>query len=208
MTTLRWQNFNDIEYTIEQIHPNMSWKDCHVECATLFHSRVNMFMYKHILNDNGILGKVKEYVIHYELQHHGYIHVHIILWVEEENLNIITNEIVVVIPVVFDGTTTKFIVLKDSLQNKLFKMVLRKQFHECQNWCIWKGRNGNCRFGFLLLHMLNPILFSMRKQIDGNTIDHDMKIEMLFHIIQLCYYYGVFIWIFYVSHFCIGHFYL
>ncbi len=36
-------------------------------------------MYKHILNDNGIFGKVKEYVIHYELQHCGFIHAHIIL---------------------------------------------------------------------------------------------------------------------------------
>jgi len=44
----------------------MSWKDCLGECATIFHYHVNMFMYKHILNDNGILGKVKEYVIRYE----------------------------------------------------------------------------------------------------------------------------------------------
>jgi len=84
MTTLRWQKFNDMEYIVKQIHPNMSWKDCPIECATLFHSFVNMFMYKHILNDNGILGKVKEYVIRYELQHHGSIHAHIILWVEEK----------------------------------------------------------------------------------------------------------------------------
>jgi hypothetical protein len=67
MTTLRWLEYNDMEYIVKQIHPNMSWKDCLVECATLFHSHVNMFMYKHISNDNGILGKVIEYVIHYEL---------------------------------------------------------------------------------------------------------------------------------------------
>jgi hypothetical protein len=35
--------------------------------ATLFHSQVDMFMHQHILNDNGMLGKVKEYVIQYEL---------------------------------------------------------------------------------------------------------------------------------------------
>jgi len=46
---------------------------------------------------------------------------------------------------------------------------------------------------FHLLHMLNPNLFSTRKQINGNIIDHDMKIKTSFHIIQLCYYYGVFI---------------
>jgi hypothetical protein len=49
-----------MEYIFKQIHPNTSWKDCLIKCATLFHSCVNMLMYKHILNDNGILGKVKE----------------------------------------------------------------------------------------------------------------------------------------------------
>jgi hypothetical protein len=39
----------------------MSWKDCPAECATLFHFCVNMFMYKHILNDIGILGEVRKY---------------------------------------------------------------------------------------------------------------------------------------------------
>jgi hypothetical protein len=81
-------------------------------------------MYKHVLNDNGILGKVKEYVIHYELQHCGFIHAHIILWVQEEDLMKITNEIVVVILAIFDETTTKFVVHNDSLQDKLFKMAL------------------------------------------------------------------------------------
>jgi hypothetical protein len=136
MTSLRWHEFNDMEYIVKQIHQNMSWKDCLVECVTLFHSRVNMFMYKHVLNDNGILGKVKKNVIRYELQHCGFIHAHIILWVQEKNLMKITNEIVVVISAIFDETTTRFVVLNDSLQNKLFK--LRKQLHECQSQCIRK----------------------------------------------------------------------
>jgi hypothetical protein len=90
-------------------------------------------MYKHILNDNGILGKIKEYVICYELQHHGSIHAHIILWVQEEDLMKITNEIIVVILTIFYETIAKFVDPNDSLQNKLFKMVLQKQLHECQS---------------------------------------------------------------------------
>jgi len=58
---------------------------------------------------------------------------------------------------------------------------------------------------FHLLHRLNPILFLTRKQINGNIIYHNMKIRMLFHIIQHCYYYGVFISIFYVLHLLIDH---
>jgi hypothetical protein len=49
------------------------------------------------------------------------------------------NEIVVVMLIIFDESTIKFIVPNDSLQNKLFKMVLQKQLHECQNQCIQKG---------------------------------------------------------------------
>ncbi len=78
----------------------------------------------------------------------SWIHAHIILWVQEENLMKITNEIIVVIPTIFYETTAKFVVPNDILQNKLFKMVLQKQSHECQSWCIWKGWNGTCRFGF------------------------------------------------------------
>jgi hypothetical protein len=87
-----------------------------------------MFMQKHILNDNGNLGKVKKYVICYELQHRGFILTHIILWVQENDLEIITNKIVVVILDMFNESTTKFISPNDSLQNKLFKMVLQNNF--------------------------------------------------------------------------------
>jgi len=55
----------------------MSSKDCLLECATLFHSHVYMFMHQHILNDTEILGKIKKYVIHCEIQHYGFVHVHI-----------------------------------------------------------------------------------------------------------------------------------
>jgi hypothetical protein len=105
------------------------------------------------------LGKVKEYVIHYELQHHGFIHVHIILWVQEEDLMKITNEIVVVILVTIDETIAKFVVPNDSLQNKLFKMVLRKQLHECQSQSIRKNRNGTSRFGFPFASHVEPNSF-------------------------------------------------
>jgi hypothetical protein len=53
-----------------KIPQNMSWKDYPMECDTLFHSCMNMFMHQHILKDNIILGEIKKYVIRYELQHH------------------------------------------------------------------------------------------------------------------------------------------
>jgi hypothetical protein len=44
---------------------------------------------------------IKEYVIHYEIQQHGSLHAHIILWVVENDIENITNEIVVFIPTTF-----------------------------------------------------------------------------------------------------------
>jgi hypothetical protein len=79
-----------------------------------------MFMHQHILKDNDILGKIKEYVIRYELQHHGSIHAHIILWVNENDLQRIKNEITTFIPVIFDKIIKTFIPPNDSLQFKLF----------------------------------------------------------------------------------------
>ncbi len=45
MMSTRWLEFNDMEYLVKQIHQNMLWKDCPMECATLFHSCVDMFMH-------------------------------------------------------------------------------------------------------------------------------------------------------------------
>ncbi len=64
----------------------------------------------------------------------------------------------------FDESTTNFISPNDSLQNKLFKMVLQKQLHECQNQCIWKGKNGTCRFSFSFFpHVKSYIIFNRKK---------------------------------------------
>jgi len=124
MTSIKWLDFNDMEYFIKQIHKTMPWKDYLVECATLFHFHVNMFMHQHILKDNDILNKTKKYVICYELQHNGSIHAHIILWVNENDLQRITNEIVALIPIIFDKITKTFIPPNYSLQFKSFKLVL------------------------------------------------------------------------------------
>jgi hypothetical protein len=43
---------------------------------------------------------------------------------------------------------------------------------------------------FHFRHISNPSLLSIKKQTNENIMDHDMKIKMLFHIIQHYYYYG------------------
>lgn len=82
---------------------------------------------RHILNDNDIFGKGKEYVICYELQHCGFVHACIILWIHEMICKEQTNEIVVVILIVYNEKIPNFI--PPSLQLKLFKSVLQKSIH-------------------------------------------------------------------------------
>jgi hypothetical protein len=114
MKQSRWHEFNDMEHLVKQVLANMLWKDCHVECVTLFHSHVDMFMHQHILSDNGTLGKIKEYVICYELQHCGFVHAHIILWVDDNDLDKVTNEIVSFILTIFDETIFKIVPPNDN----------------------------------------------------------------------------------------------
>ncbi len=38
MSSLKWAKFNQIEELFKNIQMNMTWKDCLIECAILFHS--------------------------------------------------------------------------------------------------------------------------------------------------------------------------
>jgi hypothetical protein len=63
MSSLRWAKIDQLEELIKYVHINMTWKDCPIECATLFHSRFEQFMQKYILSSNGVIGKVEQHVI-------------------------------------------------------------------------------------------------------------------------------------------------
>ncbi len=41
----------------------MTWKNCLVECATLFHNKFHQFMQKYIRFINGVIVKVAQHVI-------------------------------------------------------------------------------------------------------------------------------------------------
>jgi hypothetical protein len=121
MSSLRWAKIDQLDKLIKTIDVNMTWKDCLIECATIFHSRFEQFMPKYILSKNGVIGKVEKYVIQYELQHRGSIHVHVILWVKKENVESIGKEIITFVPTILDATTNKFIEPSNSMQILLYK---------------------------------------------------------------------------------------
>ena len=67
-SSLRLEEVTNIEHIAKTIYPSMSWKDCPVACATLFHAHVEKFMHDILLSGPKILGTIGQYVIRYELQ--------------------------------------------------------------------------------------------------------------------------------------------
>jgi hypothetical protein len=99
---------------------------------------LNCLCKKYILSKNGVIGKVEEYVIWYELQHHGSVSVHVILWAKKENVESIGKEIIAFVPTILNATTNKFIESIDSMQNLLYRLAVRKHSHNCHNRCVCK----------------------------------------------------------------------
>ena len=95
-----------------------------------------------------ILGTIDQYVIRYKLQSRGSVHAHIILWMNQNDIERVTNEITAATPTIFDTTTGEFLEPIDSHQNKLFKIVMRKQLHICNSRCQQRSNANNYKYGF------------------------------------------------------------
>jgi hypothetical protein len=143
-SSFRWEEIIDIEKIAKQIHILLDWKDRTIECVVLFHFRVNRFM-QLLLSSHHLLGNINQHVIRYEIQQRGSFHAHIILWIMENDIEHITNEIITFVPTMFNNNNNKFIDLTDAMQHNLYKLVMRKQLHTCGNRCKHKS---HCKYGF------------------------------------------------------------
>jgi hypothetical protein len=98
-----------------------------------------------LLSSHHLLGNIKQHVIHYEIQQCGSLHAHIILWVMENGIEHITNEIVTFVQTMFNNNNKKIIDPTNAMQHNLYKFVMRKQLHTCGNRCKHKS---HCKFRF------------------------------------------------------------
>ena len=73
-----------------------------------------------------ILGTINQHVIRYELQSRGTVHAHIIMWMNQIDMERVNNEITAEMQAIFDTTIGEFLESVDSHQNNLFKIVMRK----------------------------------------------------------------------------------
>jgi hypothetical protein len=97
ISSFRWEKFIDIEKIATQIHMSLDWKGCPIESVVLFHFRVNRFM-QVLFSSHHLLGNINQHVIWYEMQQRGSLHAHIILWIMENDIEHITNEIITFCP--------------------------------------------------------------------------------------------------------------
>jgi hypothetical protein len=68
-SNLRCKEIEDIENFVMFFNNTFSWKDCPVECVTLFCTRLQAFMSTYVLGGESIIGIVEHHVTRLELQH-------------------------------------------------------------------------------------------------------------------------------------------
>lgn len=127
ISSMCWTEIDDIEALLNKVNKDFSWRDAPVECAALFHAKVQSFMRNFILGDeDGLLGKVLHYVIRYEEQNRGSLHAHIILWVEPSHADRVANKISAAIPAQWDDLRGEFVEPTNPELRLLFQLVSQK----------------------------------------------------------------------------------
>ena len=144
LSSCRWQCADDLEeFYGKCFMDGGTWHDIPIECAALFHARLTNFLKEHIfVEENGLLGKVKHWLIRYEVQGRGSLHAHILLWMESEaEADRVASEITASMPCVYreevgpGGVPVLRPVIPDpeddSMVSRLCRMVMTKQRHTC-----------------------------------------------------------------------------
>ena len=100
----------------------------------------------------------------------------------------ITNEITAAVPTILDTTIGELLEPIDSHQNKLFKIVMRKQLHRCNSRCQQRTNENHCNMDFHSSPTLRKKQPTTLKQKYRNTTNQNTKIAMLSLTMQPCYW--------------------
>lgn len=137
---LRWEECVDLDALLSQLFgDHLSWRDAPTECARLFHARVEALMQKYVLGGPRLLGRVLDYVIHYEEQSRGSMHAHILVWLHADDVDVVSDSIVACLPPKTAGMS--------AAQSRMRDTVEFKHQHACRPVCVEGGR-ARCKRGF------------------------------------------------------------
>ncbi|GAX85376.1 hypothetical protein CEUSTIGMA_g12793.t1 [Chlamydomonas eustigma] len=158
----RWPEIEGIEEILKNFNTEFTWKDAPVEMSKLFCDRIKAFMDTYVLCDHlpgcpagtgGIFGKVLRHMIRFEVQGRHSLHVHIMLWLPENDKYKAGNEVSGCMPGIWDEDNQTWVVpdmFKDSEAHKiLMKHIQRKQQHYCTDVGVPGCRfQGKCKYNF------------------------------------------------------------
>jgi hypothetical protein len=89
--------------------------------------------------------KLSKFALYFHLSS---VHAHIILWINDIDVDRITNEIVAMVLTTIDEQSRKFILPDNEHDLTLFKLVERKQMHQCGSQSKTNKHIGTCKYGF------------------------------------------------------------
>jgi hypothetical protein len=100
MSPLKWTEIEQVNQFLQgSFNEKFDWRNAPVECCRLFHNRFQAFFRRHIISKKGgLLGRVLHWVVRYEVQARGSLHVHVLLWLHADDVDRVTNEICACIP--------------------------------------------------------------------------------------------------------------
>ncbi len=144
---LRFEEINGLDAFLERFGASLNWQDAPVECSRLFLGRYKAFMKEWIDGPESaqILGRVLHHITRLEVQHRGSLHVHVLLWIHEDDIERVANEIIAYVPAIWNPTAEAFVPPSpgsDPLRYKLYKIIMRKHMHKCTPWA---GKADGCR---------------------------------------------------------------
>jgi hypothetical protein len=123
----------DIEKFIKCIHVSLDCNDCLVKCAMLFHTRVKKCMQQFLLTPHHSFNNIKKCVKNYEIHQCDSFHTHIIIWVAQSGVEIITNDIVAFIHATFNKATKEFIQSIYEMENTFYTIMIKNLNSTCEN---------------------------------------------------------------------------
>lgn len=169
----RWSEIAALEQLLSNIDHRLTYDNCPVECAALFHQRLWSFLEQYIIlprhnghRGYGLLGRVTNYLVRYEVQGRGSLHAHIILWIHPDDLQEVSKDIIAYISGNWNSHTSTWAPHPTDKNRKLLDLVLKKQMHTCnQSGCC---AHGSCQYGFPYSPSVsqNPVYNQKTKRYD------------------------------------------
>ncbi|KAG1678200.1 hypothetical protein FOA52_016137 [Chlamydomonas sp. UWO 241] len=146
-----------MEEMLRRFGEGKTYADIPVECSADFVRRFNQLMDDDILNKNdphrpGMFGRVRGFMVRYEVQARGSLHIHMVLWLDEVDTAEVAKEIVATMPADWDAAAEAWVEPPptDERRHLLFKLVERKQMRNCSEVEKVGGcrERDKCRYGF------------------------------------------------------------